>query len=50
MNWERVIATLRQRAASYNKYDVRSTSTSARVFVLEAIADALEEGWTHERD
>jgi len=52
MNWERVIATLRQRAASY----LNPSGNSARVWLLgasvalEAIADALEEGWTNERD
>jgi len=49
MNWERVIAILRQRAASY--LNPRNPSgNSARVWLLEAIADALEEGWTNERD
>ena len=48
MNWERVIATLRQRAATYEA--AHPNRESARVFVLEAIADALEEGWTHEGD
>jgi len=48
MNWERVIATLRERATAYR--DECHSFNSARVFILEVIADALEEGWTNERD
>jgi len=45
MNWEKVIAVLRQRADDYKaiRYDA-GYGTSARVFVIEAIADALAEG------